>query len=218
MAPTRPDEDGVFLLSIRDRATQPKLGGPRFVEEGEVARAAAIAADPRTPGQLFADAIIGVLQLGIDADPTVMVGQRRPAVRVIVSEEALRDRSVSDLSAHLCATGQVGVKFDDDGQCVNVGRDQRLFTARQRIGLAVREGGCRFPDCERPPSWCEAHHIDYWHRDDGRTDLADGILLCRNHHPLMTLGAAGQRVIGQCVIGQRVIGQRVIGQARSGSA
>ncbi|CAN5288372.1 hypothetical protein BH09ACT1_BH09ACT1_10200 [soil metagenome] len=192
------DEDGGFLLSIRDRATQPKLGGPRFVEQGEVARTAAIADDPRTPGQLFAEAIIGVLQIGIDADPNVIVGQRRPAVRVIVSEKTLRDRrgagylegssdpvSLETVERQLCSTGTVGVKFDDDGQCVNVGRDQRLFTQRQRIGLAVRDGGCRFPDCERPPSWCEAHHIDYWHRDDGRTDIADGILLCRNHHMLI---------------------------------
>lgn len=192
------DEDGAFLLSIRDRATQPKLGGPRFVEGGKVAKAAAIAEDPRTPGQLFADAIIGVLQIGIDADPNVIVGQRRPAVRVIVSEKTLQDHSGSGfiegspdpvsletIERQLCSTGTVGVRFDDEGQCVNVGRDQRLFTARQRIGLAVRDGGCRFPDCERPPSWCEAHHIDYWHRDDGRTDIADGILLCRNHHMLV---------------------------------
>ncbi|HET8958331.1 MAG TPA: HNH endonuclease signature motif containing protein, partial [Microcella sp.] len=34
------------------------------------------------------------------------------------------------------------------------------------------------------PSWCEAHHINHWLRDTGRTDIADGILLCRHHHLL----------------------------------
>ena len=38
------------------------------------------------------------------------------------------------------------------------------------------------PDCTRPPSWTEAHHIDHWERDEGRTDIADGILLCRRDH------------------------------------
>jgi hypothetical protein len=85
----------------------------------------------------------------------------------------------------LCNDGLVPVEFDDDGQCVNVGRDQRRFTARQRVGMAVRDGGCTFNGCDRPPAWCEAHHIDFWARDGGKTDIADGILLCRRHHLLM---------------------------------
>lgn len=68
---------------------------------------------------------------------------------------------------------------------MNFGREQRLFTARQRAALAVRDGGCRFPGCEKPPSWCEAHHVDFWARDQGKTDLENGILLCRYHHMLM---------------------------------
>ena len=45
-----------------------------------------------------------------------------------------------------------------------------------------------FPDCDRPASWFEYHHILFWARDTGRTDLADladGILLCRHHHLLL---------------------------------
>jgi hypothetical protein len=64
-------------------------------------------------------------------------------------------------------------------------RLSRGFTAVQRIALAARDGGCRFPGCDRPASWCEAHHIDQWERDNGRTDVADGILLCRHHHMLI---------------------------------
>ena len=41
-----------------------------------------------------------------------------------------------------------------------------------------------FGDCEAPPSMTEAHHIRFWKRDDGRTDLRDGILLCKFHHLL----------------------------------
>jgi hypothetical protein len=40
------------------------------------------------------------------------------------------------------------------------------------------------PDCDRPPSWCEAHHILHWARDRGRTLIENGILLCKYHHLL----------------------------------
>ncbi|MGO4104426.1 DUF222 domain-containing protein [Leifsonia sp. YAF41] len=92
--------------------------------------------------------------------------------------------SMETVNRLLCS-GLTGVEFDDDGQCINVGRDQRLFTARQRVGLAARDGGCRWPGCDKPASWTEAHHIDHWKAEHGKTDLADGILLCKAHHLLL---------------------------------
>ena len=74
------------------------------------------------------------------------------------------------------------MRFDDEGRCLDLGREERLFSRKQKTALAVRDGGCMDPDCDRPPSWTEAHHIRHWKRDQGRTDLADGILLCRRDH------------------------------------
>jgi hypothetical protein len=93
--------------------------------------------------------------------------------------------SIGTVRRNVCVAGILPIYFDDDGQSLNVGRDHRLFTARQRIALAARDGGCRAPGCDRPPSWCEAHHIDQWQRDGGATNIADGILLCRHHHMLV---------------------------------
>jgi Domain of unknown function (DUF222)/HNH endonuclease len=47
--------------------------------------------------------------------------------------------------------------------------------------LAARDGGCRFPGCNRPVSYCEAHHITYW-RNGGTTDPHNLVLLCNRHH------------------------------------
>jgi len=61
------------------------------------------------------------------------------------------------------------------------GRARRLFTLAQRMALVERDGGCAW--CNAPPSWCEAHHIRWWERDSGPTDLSNGVLLCtRCHH------------------------------------
>lgn len=49
-----------------------------------------------------------------------------------------------------------------------------------------------WPGCDRPASYCEAHHIDEWNRDGGRTDIDRGILICRFHH--MNLHQHGWRI------------------------
>ena len=131
------------------------------------------------------------MRLADDADSATLFGSRRPAVRLVMTtaggslEESGESVSMDTVERFVCDAGVIGVRFDRDGQVVNVGRTQRLFTERQRIGLSLRDGGCRFPGCDRPPSWCEAHHINQWARDEGRTDLADGVLLCRRHHLLV---------------------------------
>ncbi|HSP51397.1 MAG TPA: hypothetical protein VLO00_00755, partial [Cryobacterium sp.] len=85
----------------------------------------------------------------------------------------------------LCETGTRGIQFDDTGQIINVGRDERLFTEAQRAAMAVRDGGCLWVDCDRSPAWSEAHHINEWLNDNGYTDLAEGVLLCHPHHLLL---------------------------------
>jgi hypothetical protein len=76
------------------------------------------------------------------------------------------------------------VTLDTFGRPLDVGREHRTFTPKQRIALAIRDGGCRFGDCDKDPSMTEAHHIIPWAKG-GRTDLANGILLCKFHHLLI---------------------------------
>lgn len=66
-------------------------------------------------------------------------------------------------------------------QPLDLGRTTRVITPSQRLALAVRDGGCVFPDCARPLAWCEGHHVWHW-LDGGPTDLANLVLLCRAHH------------------------------------
>ena len=91
-----------------------------------------------------------------------------------------------------CNTGIQAVVTDESGNPLDMGREQRLFTAKQRVALAIRDGGCRWPGCERPASYCEAHHVDHWEADQGRTDVDRGVLLCRFHH--LQLHNSGWRI------------------------
>jgi len=66
-------------------------------------------------------------------------------------------------------------------QPLEVGRASRVVTAAQRAALVVRDGGCAVDGCDRPPAWCEAHHLVHW-LHGGPTDLANLALVCRAHH------------------------------------
>lgn len=63
-----------------------------------------------------------------------------------------------------------------DSVVLDWGRDERGFTRAQKLALALRDGGCAC--CGAPVSWTEVHHIRWWARDNGPTDLDNGILLC----------------------------------------
>ncbi|RQX16631.1 HNH endonuclease [Micromonospora ureilytica] len=67
------------------------------------------------------------------------------------------------------------------GQVLDVGRQRRLVTGPLRRALVLRDGGCAFPGCDRPPRWCAAHHLRHW-ADGGPTSLDNAVLLCGHHH------------------------------------
>jgi len=48
---------------------------------------------------------------------------------------------------------------------------QRLTSGAQWTALAVCDGGCVAPGCDRPVAFCQAHHLSWWNRDGGTTDL-----------------------------------------------
>jgi hypothetical protein len=80
------------------------------------------------------------------------------------------------------------VLVDAEGAILDKGRATRTATRDQRHALTVRDRGCVFPGCDRPPGWCEAHHILHWVRDHGPTDLWNLVLLCSHHHHLVHEG------------------------------
>jgi hypothetical protein len=185
------------VKDLLDRATSPKLGGVRFVQGRAATAAEAILGDERTPVQLASDAFAQLLSLGADANPHFLIGSGAPVVKVIATQAVVSSRkgfgriegqtdpvSVATIERLRCAGSTVGMIFDEKLQPLDLGREQRLYSKRQRAVLAVSQGGCMAPGCDRPPSWCEVHHIRFWARDGGATDIRDGILLCKHHHLL----------------------------------
>ncbi len=202
-------ETFAIVSEVHDRVTSPKRALPSFDGAGAGAddrdSGSTLederAKDQRSTEQRASDTFAELLRQGVAADTSQLLGDGPVGVRVIVAGRALDERagrgflegqtdavSIETVERHACSAGTVLLTVDGDpdnaGQPLNLGRERRLFSRAQRLALAARDGGCRWPGCERPPSWCEAHHIEHWQRDGGRTDVAAGILLCRHHHLL----------------------------------
>ena len=73
------------------------------------------------------------------------------------------------------------LEVSGSGDPLRMGRTLRYANRHQRRALLARDGGCIFPGCDRPASWCDVHHVDEWDAN-GPTDIDNIGLLCRHHH------------------------------------
>ncbi|SFS15123.1 HNH endonuclease [Microbacterium sp. cf046] len=192
------DDMAAWVRTILSAALRPRRG-PRFVDADRgVAVPAEVDVDPRTNEQLQYDTLVAVLRTGAQADPRQAFGDRQPGIRVVVTsgqlgrlgagvafgvghlEETGQTIPGALVETYLCNAGTKTVTVDACGNPLDVGREKRLFTKKQRDAMSIRDGGCLW--CGAEPSRCEAHHIDHWWEHHGRTDVADGVLLCRSCH------------------------------------
>lgn len=80
-----------------------------------------------------------------------------------------------------CTAKIIPAVLGGNGEILDLGRAQRLFSPAQRRAMALRDGRCRAEGCTIPATWCESHHLRPWSQG-GNTDLDDGVLLCSWHH------------------------------------
>jgi hypothetical protein len=80
----------------------------------------------------------------------------------------------------LCDATVVPVIFNG-ARPAAVGDATTPISSKLRSALNARDGGCRFPGCRAPVSWCDAHHIRA-RIHDGPTVVDNLLLLCRRCH------------------------------------
>ncbi len=149
--------------------------------------------DTRVPERRYADAFMQLCQLATPALPEVR--GERPHMFVTTTLESLQ-RKIGSVPGSLegghlisksvarrvaCDANIIPVVLGSAGQPLDIGRTTRIVPQGLRRALILRDEGCAFPGCDRPPSWCDAHHIDHW-ADGGCTSLCNLVLLCGHHH------------------------------------
>ncbi|QGF22516.1 HNH endonuclease signature motif containing protein [Raineyella fluvialis] len=144
-----------------------------------------------------ADALVALAEAAALHGDAPLHGGDRPRVVVTIPEERLRDRAATggliatgeriapaDLRRLCCDADVLPVVLGGEGQVLDVGREHRLVTPPIRTALTVRDGGCAFPGCDRPPAACHAHHIIPW-QEGGPTSLDNLVLVCPHHHGIV---------------------------------
>jgi hypothetical protein len=191
-----PPEDGALWLGALQAMISPRTA-PRFVSEDEFVEQT-VTADTRTTAQKMADAATELIARAAAAADMPHLAGSTTTVNVHVTLADLENGRgpgwidgidepvpMSTVERLRCHSPQVVTVFGRHGEVLHHGKTRRLFTPAQNRALAARDGGCVWPGCERPPSGCETHHVEEWKspaHPPGRTDVDNGVLLCRFHH------------------------------------
>ena len=121
------------------------------------------------------------LRSGADVQPAEMrgVGPIHPETARRLACDAVR--SMVSVAAAAPVDGSASTAGTTRAVPLSVGRATRTIPAPIRTALHLRDQGCRFPGCDRPPAWTDGHHIVHW-ADGGPTELDNLVSLCRRHH------------------------------------
>jgi Domain of unknown function (DUF222)/HNH endonuclease len=168
--------------------------------------------DTRTMAQLNCDALGEILRQYLDRSDRPEVAGEHPHLTVMVGAVALAEAAagaeagagakaqpgaegpceldnVGPISPQTalrlaCDASVTRVVMSADSEPLDVGRRTAIVPAGMRRAVIARDRHCRFPGCDRPQSWCDAHHIVHWARG-GPTSVSNLVLLCRRHHRLV---------------------------------
>ena len=182
----RLDPEGAAIVkSAIDALARPR---PDTDEHGST-----IAPDPRTPATRRADALVDLISRAVQAAAGTPVTDKAKVV-VTMHWDSLIGQVVGTgmtmtgdiLSAETvrrmaCDAAIIPTVLGSDGELLDLGRERRLVTPALRLALWQRDGGCTFPGCTVPATWCDAHHVTHWCRG-GTTSLLNAALLCSRHH------------------------------------
>jgi len=189
------------------RADGTTAGMPwRQVEVEAFVRMVAAGVRPALPGPSNVGADLGDLRaaanapvspMGADAERTV------PEICVVTTLERLLDDCCShglcetsdgqalaaaSLRRMLCDAVVYPTVLGGSGEVLDSGRAQRTVNRKQRRALRAMHRTCGHPGCTVPFESCRIHHVRWWTRDLGPSDLDNLLPLCEAHHHLVHEG------------------------------
>jgi hypothetical protein len=195
-------------LFISECGDMYRIDGWLGLEPGTVVKAAVDslahplgAVDDRSPRQRRADALVemahrrsAVPQISVHTTIDGLMDALGTAASELGDGTPVSSKTVQ----RLACDGALHRVLKADSMVIDVGRAKRTVQPAQRRGLRARYRTCGAPNCDRPISMTQAHHVDFWEHG-GQTNLRKMLPLCYFHHRLVHEGGwqvvlAGDRV------------------------
>ena len=156
------------------------------------APAAEDAPDGRTFGQRLHDGLDQLAGLALRCKGILNDAGTTQLVITMTADQLASGTGYAETSFGQLLSVEAALKLADEAQIACViqdakgavlaqGRTRRVATRAQTLALIARDRGCSFPGCDRPPEWCQRHHVIRW-IDGGPTDVDNLTLVCSNHH------------------------------------
>ena len=138
------------------------------------------------------DALVDVFRFFLDHHGSTVKHRNRPHLNAVIDWDRFERGHGGELAGGaplspatvrrlLCDADVHRVVTTGRSVILDYGTTARLFSDAQFNALVLRDRHCRHPGCDRPPWWCEAHHV-IPDEAGGSTDLANGVLKCTRHH------------------------------------
>jgi hypothetical protein len=138
-----------------------------------------------TPAELRAEALLDLLGQTQRREPGERSQPDRYRVAVVVRADGDPDHPATiDEAVARCDAPHYRAVLNAASEVLDIGRQTDQWPAAIRRAITLRDGGCTFPGCDRPPSWCDVHHCQWWSQQ-GETKVDNGALLCRRHHTFL---------------------------------
>jgi hypothetical protein len=128
----------------------------------------------RRGGRPHIGGVVDLQHLRADGHENLVADIRGELEHVGHLTKATLRRLTCDAHVHRILTDGASMPLD-------VGRATRTVSTALWRALVARDRHCQAPGCDRPPGWCQAHHIHHW-ADGGETRLDNLTLLCWRHH------------------------------------
>ena len=153
--------------------------------------------DGRTPAQRRIDALVELARRPLDGSKLGTAGGQRPHLVITASAETMSGLPDAP-PAQLEGVGPIPIETAQRHACDasvswllgQAEMESETSHAHQRIpaptrrALVARDRGCVVNHCNRPPAWCDGHHLVWWTRG-GKTALPNLALVCGRHHRML---------------------------------